>query len=1261
MDDIYIAKVALTSDLNHKMQQHQPYQSTKITQKMDSQKQLQGVNSQNLNQSTCNYTYHFQYYIIAYNAQTRLLDTQGNELSYSLGYSESDLNTTLGGIVNQTRLLKQDSSSSQNQAVVVTRPRNLSFGNNGAKNSRRSQYLMKRGTNENSVEHDDTSEPETNHYWSRSRHQQQQHQLGTQQIKYPQQYKRPEKVTPDDDRMGSENISSDEGDEVNPVVATSSSSKNLHQQQQELKQKRDQYRSNEPHTNSNKSFLLKSQNPIDTFMNEETVPNTITQRYEKQAAIDHSNSAKNILNQAQHQKRLQNENEQSTQYQAETNVKQIHQQYNDDYDEEEIQRFNRSILQNFKAYEEPPSQRLMKTDYSNHSLKRFQEGQLGQSQNLNVNIINKNAVKNLDNQSSSLASSQSQHSLMIEREVSNSSKQNLNSNLENIYNNLQQRIIQKVLDTDIKSSGNAHSITRKNNNDHTLDYTHDQLNMSYYGQNVLKNFQRENKQTGQVNKSYLDKKFENLYNENAIKQQKLKRIQELKEMQKIFQEQQECTFSPKICRNELISPRGGVDSSEKANQHGQLKKMRSPQKFYDDMLTFKQQRDLKVSTLRQLEEFTIKSEASIKRGNLMNQKSRAEMFDRLHQEELKKLKLNNLSPQSQVKQENSSSRTREEIVNHLYTDYFIRDTKLKSLQNQVFTQEHNQHQEAINLGRSNQVLANKIQSQVKQAYTEMELEQQDELSFFNLLELMTKCGYIDQFDEELRNQLNSMWMNLIKDQSLNTEATITQRNLLIFLMAVDNIFLDSMKLQPYGPQEKRQFGYFLNEYYYVQNEQEVKKMHMHYQRLYLNRQRRLEELKRQSSNQQLISSPSQKECVFTPNINPKSKQIADESIIKLEQAIRQGTGDNQVKIKVEDLLLSKGQVIQEKLRQQRQIHQQQQEDQYTFSPQLLTSKANQSYLRLQSNSNSVRRKNSSGNPTQGAKSRNVFDKLYAKALTQQKQKVQEKTRFEVVEEQEYEQCTFKPNLNRTQKINQQVTSIIKKSSQFSQQKHKLQNYRNNMNRLTTQRSQPKFANQYKYNNTYEGQENISNLCITSNQNQGSSFVQYLQNDITPQSMKNNLLDEIAEVTAHNRNSFVQPFNEHNLNYDSRQNSEIKNQHQTPKNAKVNRVQFSLNSTYNTGIFETANKIQTLHTIDENANQTQENLRYNLSNKNLANHLEGSRSKKNSQYLIHSNNNNNLNDTLNSSNYNGKQQSNSKSDLTTKQVKQYLKTVIQSSL
>lgn len=69
---------------------------------------------------------------------------------------------------------------------------------------------------------------------------------------------------------------------------------------------------------------------------------------------------------------------------------------------------------------------------------------------------------------------------------------------------------------------------------------------------------------------------------------------------------------------------------------------------------------------------------------MISQKSREQFFDRLYQEELKKKKKNdseenNTATSSTVK--NNNSRTRDEIVAHLYTDYFVRDTKLKTLQN----------------------------------------------------------------------------------------------------------------------------------------------------------------------------------------------------------------------------------------------------------------------------------------------------------------------------------------------------------------------------------------------------------------------------------------------------------------------------------------------------------------------------------------------------------------------------------------------------
>lgn len=47
----------------------------------------------------------------------------------------------------------------------------------------------------------------------------------------------------------------------------------------------------------------------------------------------------------------------------------------------------------------------------------------------------------------------------------------------------------------------------------------------------------------------------------------------------------------------------------------------------------------------------------------------------------------------------------------------------------------------------------------------MKLENTDELSFLNLVELLDKIGYIEKFDVNTKNLLNEMWINLIVDQN----------------------------------------------------------------------------------------------------------------------------------------------------------------------------------------------------------------------------------------------------------------------------------------------------------------------------------------------------------------------------------------------------------------------------------------------------------------------------------------------------------------
>jgi hypothetical protein len=59
------------------------------------------------------------------------------------------------------------------------------------------------------------------------------------------------------------------------------------------------------------------------------------------------------------------------------------------------------------------------------------------------------------------------------------------------------------------------------------------------------------------------------------------------------------------------------------------------------------------------------------------------------------------------------------------------------------------------------VLANKITDSVKEAYTEMGLQQTDLISFFNFVEILTRLGYLTDFNDGEKLFLNRMWSNLI--------------------------------------------------------------------------------------------------------------------------------------------------------------------------------------------------------------------------------------------------------------------------------------------------------------------------------------------------------------------------------------------------------------------------------------------------------------------------------------------------------------------
>jgi len=61
------------------------------------------------------------------------------------------------------------------------------------------------------------------------------------------------------------------------------------------------------------------------------------------------------------------------------------------------------------------------------------------------------------------------------------------------------------------------------------------------------------------------------------------------------------------------------------------------------------------------------------------------------------------------------TRSKDAVVKHLYTDYFTRNEKLKTLQQFVRKEIETSQKNAVDLKRANQVLGNKIALKVREA------------------------------------------------------------------------------------------------------------------------------------------------------------------------------------------------------------------------------------------------------------------------------------------------------------------------------------------------------------------------------------------------------------------------------------------------------------------------------------------------------------------------------------------------------------------
>ena len=74
-------------------------------------------------------------------------------------------------------------------------------------------------------------------------------------------------------------------------------------------------------------------------------------------------------------------------------------------------------------------------------------------------------------------------------------------------------------------------------------------------------------------------------------------------------------------------------------------------------------------------------------------------------------------------------------------------------------------------------------------------------------------------DEVSNNLLHGIWQILTLNGENYHEPGVTERNLVIFIQGVENIYLENMICKyPLVSKEARLVGFFINEYYYLESE-----------------------------------------------------------------------------------------------------------------------------------------------------------------------------------------------------------------------------------------------------------------------------------------------------------------------------------------------------------------------------------------------------------------------------------------------------------
>ncbi len=128
----------------------------------------------------------------------------------------------------------------------------------------------------------------------------------------------------------------------------------------------------------------------------------------------------------------------------------------------------------------------------------------------------------------------------------------------------------------------------------------------------------------------------------------------------------------------------------------------------------------------------------------------------------------------------------------------------------------------------------------------------------------------------------------------------------MLILAIENIFFEWMTTYPSCKKVIKAFGYFLNKDFYVEDLNEVAKIHSYFQTLYVNKYQPYERKRHSVDNLSGGGSSSVKQLLFRPVINSRSNSI-----------IASRKGSLSLQRKLEDVLLDKGRFIEEKLKKKR--------------------------------------------------------------------------------------------------------------------------------------------------------------------------------------------------------------------------------------------------------------------------------------------------------------------------------------------------------